>query len=79
MEYKIIGVRQQEDTITTTVEMTLSTGIETVDVSHFRPKSLEEINQNIQDRLLTEQSKIDAVKTVSNLTTAIPLGETVTI
>jgi len=79
MTYKILSVSQIQDTITTTVEITLSTGVETIDIIHFRPSSVEEINQNVQNRLLSEQSKIDAIKTVSNLITTIPVGETVTV
>ena len=79
MEYKILNVAQEDDTIKTTVEMTLSDRIETVDIAHFRPQSVTDINQNIVDRLLTEQSKIDAVKIASSISSEIAIGETITI
>ena len=79
MTYKILSVSQIQDTIITAVEITLSTSVETIDIIHFRPSSVEEINQNVQNRLLSEQSKIDAITTVSNLITTILVGETVTV
>jgi len=79
MTYKILSVSQIQDTIITAVEITLSTSVETIDIIHFRPSSVEEINQNVQNRLLSEQSKIDAIKTVSNLITTIPIGQTLTV
>lgn len=79
MEYKIINVEQNEDTLTTTVEMTLSTGTRTIDIVHFRPGSVEDIDQSIKNRVMSEQSKIDAINTVTSLTIAIPVGETIII
>jgi hypothetical protein len=79
MEYIITNVQQNEDLITTTVEMTLSTGVKTIDIIHFRPGSVEEINQSICNRIITEQSKIDAIKTATDLTTMIPIGEAIII
>lgn len=79
MEYKIINVEQNEDTLTTTVEMTLSTGTRTIDIVHFRPGSVEDIDQSIKNRVLSEQSKIDAINTVTSLTPIIPVGETIII
>jgi hypothetical protein len=79
MEYIITNVQQNEDLITTTVEMTLSTGVKTIDIIHFRPGSVEEINQSICNRIITEQSKIDAIKTAMDLTTMIPIGEAIII
>lgn len=77
MTYKIIKVSQIEDTITTTVELHLDTQIMTVDIFHFRPHSNEEIDQNIKDRAISEQAKLDALIEVSTVIPTIAIGETV--
>lgn len=79
MKYTIVNVKQYEDTLTTIVEASLSTGTVKIEISHFRPLSVEDINQNIQNRLLSEQSKIDAVEVISYIAPMIPIGETVII
>ena len=80
MEYKIISVEKSNESLITTVLMTLSNGTNiTVDIAHFRPKDISEINQNIVDRLLTEQSKLDVVQTLESLSSEIVLGEVVVI
>ena len=77
MTYKIIKVSQIEDTITTTVELHLDTQIMTVDIFHFRPQSNEEIDQNIKDRAISEQAKLDALTELSTVIPTIAIGETV--
>ena len=77
MTYKIIKVSQIEDTITTTVELHLDTQIMTVDIFHFRPQSNEEIDQNIKDRSISEQAKLDALTELSTVIPTIAIGETV--
>jgi|APCry1669189883_1035261.scaffolds.fasta_scaffold09088_2 hypothetical protein len=79
MQYKILSVTQVDDGINTTVEMTLSNTTIVVDVAHFRPQSQEEIAQNITNRMITEQSKIDSAAILANLIPQIPIGQTLTV
>jgi hypothetical protein len=67
MAYTLISATQNEDTITTTVDIELSTGTSRIEIAHFRPDSIEVIHNNILDRILSEQSKIDAYKNCQSI------------
>jgi hypothetical protein len=77
MTYKILSVSRIDDTIKTTVEFQLNTQMMLVDVDHFRPVSTEEIDQNIRNRAMSEQSKIDSITGVMTLLPTITIGETI--
>lgn len=54
MEYIILDTKL-DDTIFTKVEFTFEDGSkEIVDIAHFNSKSIEEVQQNIQNRFETE-------------------------
>ena len=79
MEYIINSTTQENEVIITNVTMTLDSGsIITIDIPHFLPKSFEEINQNIINRSITEQIKLDALNNLSNLMLQIPLNQIIT-
>jgi hypothetical protein len=79
MEYIINSTTQENEVIITNVTMTLDSGsIITIDIPHFLPKSFEEINQNIINRSITEQIKLDALNNLSNIMLQIPLNQTIT-
>lgn len=54
MEYTILNTSQNE-TIFTEIEFTYNDGTkEIIEVAHFNPQSIEEIQQNIQNRYESE-------------------------
>ena len=77
MEYKILNVIHQEDTITTTVEFQLISDKLTVNIPHYKPTSIEQITDNIINRGLSEQAKIDAFNACTSLLPLIPVNEIV--
>ena len=80
MEYIINSTLQENEVIITNVTMTLDSGaIITIDIPHFLPKSFDEINQNIINRSITEQIKLDALNNLSNVMLQIPINQTITI
>lgn len=67
-----------EDIVITNVDITLTDGtLINIDVSHFRPSSVDVINNNIVDRVNSEQSKYDALQQISQIISQIPTGEIV--
>jgi len=61
MNYKILNTRE-EVTVITEVEYTLNNGeVIIVNVSHFMPKSEEDIVKGIENRLITENNKLNEV------------------
>lgn len=78
MNYIIRCVTQMEDIVITNVDITLTDGtLINIDVSHFRPSSVDVINNNIVDRVNSEQSKYDALQQISQIISQIPTGEIV--
>ena len=75
MTYKIISVRQIDETLFTTVEYDFDGTIVTTEVAHFMPKTEEEINQNIINRSESEIVRIEASNTVTALIGSIVIGE----
>jgi len=80
MEYIINSTTQENEVIITNVTMTLDSGnILTLDIPHFLPKSIQEIQQNIINRSITEQIKLDAINNLSNLMDEITLNEKIIV
>lgn len=79
MEYIINWTSQENEVIITNVTMTLDSGtILTLDIPHFLPKSFDEISQNIINRSISEQIKLDALNNLSNIIAQIPINQTIT-
>jgi uncharacterized FAD-dependent dehydrogenase len=78
MTYKILAISQIDDAIITSVQLGLDSDLITLDITHFRPNSLEEINNNIINRAISEQSKIDAKTACADIAITIPIGILVT-
>ena len=53
MTYTINSAVQVLDTIITNVTLELSTGPITVDISHFRPSTMDDINSSIVNRIVS--------------------------
>lgn len=79
MEYIINSTRQENEILITNVTMTLDSGVVLdLEVAHFSPKSFDEIHQNIINRSISEQSRLDAINNMSNLINQIPLNQIIT-
>ena len=67
MSYKILSTKEQK-TIITTVEYTLKDGSTTiVDVSHFMPKSEDDITKGIENRLISENNRLEELANESKV------------
>ena len=73
MNYTITGTSQNGDTLTTNVVFTYYEKSLEVKVPHFQPKSIQEIEVSIQNRIASEIKKIDAENLASTI--IIPIGE----
>lgn len=75
MNYTINSKTLIEDSIITNITATLEDqSVITIDVSHFRPNSIEEIVTGIENRLLTEQIRIDAILTCAEVFNQIEIN-----
>ena len=80
MEYIINSTRQENEILITNVTMTLDSGdVLDLEVAHFLPKSFDEIHQNIINRSISEQSRLNAINNISNLMNKIPINQTILI
>jgi hypothetical protein len=75
MTYKILSTRSAGETLITEVEYNFDTVIVTVDVPHFRKKTLEEIDAEIISRAASELERIQAEADNAALIGLIPLNE----
>ena len=73
MTYKILSTRQNEESLYTLVEYNFDGKIVTVEVAHFAPKSVQEIEQSIKNRAASELYKIEAASQLNNLITDLPI------
>ena len=62
MEYKILESKVDGELVYTKVEYTLGEEVVVVDIPHFQPTSLKDIELGIKNRAVSEQRKLDAVK-----------------
>ena len=62
MIYKITAKSQNGDTLNTSIEFTYDGEVRQVSVPHFQPKSMQEIENGIQNRIASEVRAIDAAK-----------------
>jgi len=79
MTYKIINATQYGDSINTVVELTIDNQTSQVTIAHFRPNSVTEIYQNIENRMMSEQAALLATATCGNIINNIKIGEIVTV
>lgn len=79
MEYKILSVRQNQDSLITEVEFYIGEATVSVSIPHFRPQSVEEVLSGIQNRGHSEEAKIAAVASASTVLGNIAIGQRVSI
>lgn len=73
MTYKIISKENIDDILKTTIQFEYDSNEIVVEVSHFRPSTLEDVELGIQNRIASEVSKIEAVKLINQI--IIPINE----
>lgn len=78
--YKILSCKQADDTLFTEVEYTNAAGkpIMTV-VAHFQPETVEEVEQNILGRFLTEDIKLTATEVCAQVCATLVIGKDIAI
>ena len=76
MTYKITHTELINDVLVTTVEYDINGNIITCNVAHMQPKDEAQITQNIINRALSEEAKLNAIATNATLIVNIPLNET---
>ncbi len=67
MKYTITATQSQEDVLTTTVQFEYKDVQREVNVSHFRPKTEEDIELGIVNRINSEMVKIDAIEVKNSI------------
>ena len=77
MNYKITNSSQSNDTLTTSIEFAHKDVVYFVDVAHFRPKSFDEIEASIINRISSEISKITATEVVSTISVPIDVDKSI--
>jgi hypothetical protein len=76
MTYKILETKTQGEIVITVVEYNFGNDtIVTVDVAHFMPKDVAEIEQSILNRAASEKTKLDAAALNETLIQDIIIGE----
>ena len=75
MTYTINSAVQVLDTIITNVTLELSTGPITVDISHFRPSTMDDINSSIVNRIVSEENYISSINACTLMLSSIIIGE----
>ena len=73
MKYKIISTRQFDENIFTEVEYNFDGKLLVVEISHFAPKSVQEVEDNIKNRAASELAKMQISEHISNIITDIPI------
>lgn len=73
MNYKITKKELNGETLNTSIEFVYKDIVRTADVSHFHPKSEQEIHIGISNRIASEIVKIDAIEAASLID--LPIGE----
>jgi hypothetical protein len=75
MTYKITSTRQSGETLITTVEYNFDGEIVIIEVPHFMPNSVQQIDQNIINRAQSEILRIHAEQNIASLLPLIELNE----
>lgn len=63
--YKIISVRQNDETLTVTVDYTVGNEVKRVDVPIFAPKTKDDVILGLNNRALTIKAKQEASATAA--------------
>ena len=80
MEYIINSTRQENEVLITNVTMTLDSGdIINCDIAHYMPQNLDDIQNNIVNRSISEQAKLNTIKSLENLIQQIPTNKQISI
>jgi len=79
MKYTITATQSQEDILTTTVQFEYKDVQREVNVSHFRPKTEEDIELGIVNRINSEIIKIDAIEVKNSIEVELNTEKTLNV
>ena len=60
MSYRILEVSQEAETVTTKVRYDFNGKLVEVDIPHFAPQTEDDVIDGIENRMASEQRKLDA-------------------
>lgn len=72
--YTIIDKRREDDLLLTDITIQFTGDITeevTTTVYHFRPETVEEVDQNIENRIVTERDKLIAKQIIDQIITEL--------
>lgn len=64
MKYTILSTEQKEDTLVTHVVFEFEGEKKELSIQHFRPETKEDVITGIENRIASEQSKLEAIAKV---------------
>ena len=75
MPYRIVSVKQEEETVTTEVEFTLSDGsVVKASVPHFAPQSQSDIEEGLANREATEETRLAMTRKAAEVAAQLKVG-----
>lgn len=72
--YKIISTRQSLETVYTLVEYNYDGEVVTVEIAHFAPQTVADIEQGILNRGVTELQRLQYLKSIGQVLTSLELN-----
>lgn len=75
--YKILSVSQVDEIVITKVEYTIDSEVIVVDIPHFAPKSQEDIDTGIANRVISEKVRLENKEIAEKVKDSVIIGEKV--
>jgi hypothetical protein len=80
MNYVINSIRQENEIVITDTTIKLDDGsVITIDIAHYMPQSIKDIEMGIVNRAISEQAKIDSINNLKNIIDLVPINQNITI
>ena len=79
MKYTIVSKTVREDTVVTVVDYDLDGVVVRESVAHFRPQSLDDVKLGIENRGMSEASKLAAATKCVEVSATVETGKLVTV
>lgn len=75
MTYTILNTRTVGEILFTEVEYDFDGTVMTIEIPHFMPQTSEEVITNIVNRASSEQVKLNAIATLPNVISGLPINQ----
>ena len=72
--YTILSTRQEENLLFTMVEYDFDGTILKIEIPHYAPQSVQDIEQGIINRGITELKKIEDARVIAQLSGTLPIS-----